>query len=91
MELPADTRNASLRHHAVLSPREVEVLSLVVQGRTSKEVAETLFLSKRTVDFHLTSIYGKLQVSNRLQAYREAARLGLIPVEPTFGHARADA
>ena len=91
MNFPADTRTTSLRQTATLSPREVEVLSLVVQGRTSKEVAESLFLSKRTVDFHLTSIYGKLQVSNRLQAFREATRLGLIPIEPSFGHARADA
>ena len=91
MNLPTDTRSASARSSATLSPREVEVLCLVVQGGTSKEVANALFLSKRTVDFHLTSIYGKLQVSNRLQAFREATRLGLIPFEPSFGHARSEA
>ncbi len=91
MELPTEIKRNPLKSAAMLSPREVEVLSLVVQGRTSKEVADSLFLSKRTVDFHLTSIYGKLQVSNRLQAFREATRLGLIPVEPSFGHALAEA
>ena len=62
-----------------LSRREVEVLSLVMEGKPSREVAEALFISKRTVDFHLERIYGKLSVSNRIQAFREANRQGLIP------------
>lgn len=69
-----------------LTKREIEVLSLIAQGYSSKEAAEHLFVSKRTVDFHLANIYGKLQVNNRVQAFRAATRLGLIPFEPTFGH-----
>ena len=64
-----------------LTKREVEVLSLVVQGKSSKEVADELFVSKRTVDFHLANIYDKLHVTNRVQAFRRATRLGLIPYE----------
>ncbi len=62
-----------------LTKRELEVLSLVIEGRSSKEVADMLFVSKRTVDFHLANIYDKLQVTNRVQAFRRATRLGLIP------------
>jgi DNA-binding CsgD family transcriptional regulator len=62
-----------------LTKREVEVLTLVIEGKSSKEVADLLFVSKRTVDFHLANIYEKLQVTNRVQAFREATRRGLIP------------
>ena len=65
-----------------LTKREVEVLSLIAQGFSSKEASETLYLSKRTVDFHLANVYEKLQVNNRVQAFRAATRLGLIPHEP---------
>jgi DNA-binding NarL/FixJ family response regulator len=64
-----------------LTKREVEVLTLVIEGKASKEVAELLYVSKRTVDFHLANIYNKLQVSNRVQAFRRAVALGLIPSE----------
>jgi DNA-binding CsgD family transcriptional regulator len=60
-----------------LTRRETEVLSLVLEGMSSKEVAEALYCSKRTVDFHLARIYAKLQVSNRVQAMRRATVLGL--------------
>ena len=61
-----------------LTRREVEVLTLVVEGKSSKEVAEHIFVSKRTVDFHLANIYGKLGVNNRVQAFREATRRNLL-------------
>jgi DNA-binding NarL/FixJ family response regulator len=67
-----------------LTKREIEVLKLVVQGKSSKEVADELFVSKRTVDFHLANIYDKLHVTNRVQAFRRATRLGLIPYEAQF-------
>ena len=56
-----------------LTKREIEVLSLVLDGKSSREVAASLVCSKRTVDFHLARIYEKLQVSNRVQAMRRAA------------------
>lgn len=66
-------------------------MSLIAQGHSSKEAADTLYVSKRTVDFHLANIYDKLQVNNRVQAFRTATRLGLIPFQPSFGNARGDA
>ena len=69
-----------------LTKRELEVLSLVIEGRSSKEVADMLFVSKRTVDFHLANIYDKLHVTNRVQAFRRATRLGLIPQDQTFSN-----
>ncbi|MEQ1934626.1 MAG: response regulator transcription factor [Fimbriimonadaceae bacterium] len=71
-----------------LTKREIEVLSLIAQGNSSKEAADALYVSKRTVDFHLANIYDKLQVNNRVQAFRAATRLGLIPFEPNFGFMR---
>lgn len=67
-----------------LTKREVEVITLIAQGHSSREAAEALFVSKRTVDFHLSNIYDKLQVNNRVQAFRMATRLGLIPFEPNY-------
>ena len=74
--------DANANHEAVrLTKREIEVLTLVIEGHSSKAVADMLFVSKRTVDFHLANIYDKLQVTNRVQAFRSAARLGLIPYD----------
>ena len=60
-----------------LTAREVDVLRLVAQGLTDKEVAEALILSTRTVSTHLTSIYGKLQLSSRSAATRFVMEHGL--------------
>jgi len=54
-----------------LTKREKEILDLVFEGKSSKDVAETLCVSKRTIDWHLTRIYEKLGVSNRFQAFRQ--------------------
>jgi len=59
-------------HPAGLTTREVEVLGLVATGLTSAQVAAELFLSTRTVDTHLTSIYHKLGVTSRAGATRFA-------------------
>jgi ATP/maltotriose-dependent transcriptional regulator MalT len=59
-------------HPAGLTSREVEVLGLVATGLTSAQVATQLFLSTRTVDTHLTSIYHKLGVTSRAGATRFA-------------------
>lgn len=91
MPMPTTTRTDSGGRAVRLTKREIEVLSLIAQGNSSKEAADTLYVSKRTVDFHLANIYDKLQVNNRVQAFRAATRLGLIPFEPTFGPARGDA
>lgn len=63
----------------VLTEREKEVLGLVLEGKSNREVADLLCCSKRTVDFHLAKIYKKLDVSNRIQAMRVVAPMGIIP------------
>lgn len=78
---------APLEDAVRLTPRELEVLKLVTEGKSSKDVAAELYCSKRTVDFHLNKIYDKLQVSNRVQAFRRATSLGLIPLEATLAAA----
>ncbi|GBC91906.1 Transcriptional activator protein AnoR [bacterium HR15] len=77
-------RNWQSQKPVRLTKREIEVLSLIAQGRSSQEVADALFVSKRTVDFHLANIYEKLNVNNRVKAFRRAAQMGLIPVEVFF-------
>jgi predicted ATPase/DNA-binding CsgD family transcriptional regulator len=69
--LPADP------HPAGLTTREVDVLRLVARGLTSADVGQELFLSPRTVDWHLSSIYAKLGVRSRTEAARFAIRHGL--------------
>jgi DNA-binding NarL/FixJ family response regulator len=54
------------------------VLHLVAQGMTNTQVAEELVISPRTVNFHLTSIYGKIGVSSRSAAARYAIEHHLI-------------
>jgi ATP/maltotriose-dependent transcriptional regulator MalT len=61
-----------------LTVREVEVLRLVAQGLTNAQVAEQLVISPRTVNSHLTSIYGKIQVSSRSAATRYAIEHKLV-------------
>ena len=75
----ATTMSTAAREVRVsLTEREVEVLTQVLDGKSSKEVARLLFVSKRTIDFHLTNIYHKLHVTNRVQAVLRAAQLGLF-------------
>jgi DNA-binding NarL/FixJ family response regulator len=60
-----------------LTEREVEVLRLVAAGLTNIEVADQLFLSRRTVDTHLQRAYGKLGVTGRAAATRFVVEHGL--------------
>ncbi|MFC2036190.1 response regulator [Chloroflexota bacterium] len=63
---------------AVLSPREGEVLQLVAQGSTNKEIGDSLFISENTVKTHLRSIMEKLHLANRSQAAAYAVQRGLV-------------
>ena len=56
-----------------LSPREMEIVALLLEGKTNKEIGEQLFISSNTVKTHVKNIYGKLNISNRIQLY---AKLG---------------
>ena len=63
---------------AGLTAREVEVLRLVAQGLSDAQVAAQLVISPRTVNFHLTSVYGKIGVSSRSAATRYAIEQHLV-------------
>jgi DNA-binding CsgD family transcriptional regulator/tetratricopeptide (TPR) repeat protein len=66
-----------------LSAREREVLALIVQGRTNREIGERLFISQKTVGVHVGNILAKLGVSGRVEAAMVAVRLELVPAEAT--------
>jgi DNA-binding NarL/FixJ family response regulator len=63
---------------ADLSPREVEVLRLVVEGLLNKQIAQRLGVTERTVKAHLTSAYQRIGVADRTQAALWAQRHGLV-------------
>jgi DNA-binding CsgD family transcriptional regulator/tetratricopeptide (TPR) repeat protein len=77
--LPRGPRPSTRENPAGLTAREVEVLGLLAEGLRNAEIAERLFLSKRTVDRHVSAILRKLSVRTRAQAGTEAVRLGLAP------------
>ena len=73
--LPAKTAPT---YPAGLTAREVEILRLVAQGKTDAQVADQLVISPRTVNWHLTSIYGKISVSSRAAATHYAMEQHLV-------------
>ena len=61
-----------------LTNRELDVLDLLAQRLSNKEIAEKLFLSTTTVKGHLQNIYGKLNVSKRREAVEKAKKIGIL-------------
>jgi len=75
------TRLARARHNAperLLTAREVEVLSLLAQGHRNAQIADKLFISERTVKVHITNLFRKLDLTDRVQATRYAIRHRLV-------------
>lgn len=64
--------------HETLTARELEILSLVAEGKTNKAIAEELFITIKTVKTHVTNILSKLEVSDRTQAAVYAHRNKLV-------------
>lgn len=74
-------RQAPARENALpepLSEREQEVLTLLAEGLSNKEIAQRLYLSVRTVEGHLVNIYGKLNLHSRTEAALYAVRQGWV-------------
>jgi DNA-binding NarL/FixJ family response regulator len=71
-------RDGDNQQFDVLTPREVEVLKLIAEANTSKEIAEKLFISLKTVDRHRQNILDKLGMRDRVELTRYAIRRGLI-------------
>jgi DNA-binding CsgD family transcriptional regulator len=61
-----------------LSPREAEILALIGDGLSNKEMARRLGISGHTVKFHIESLFRKLAVGSRAEAVRKGLRQGLI-------------
>jgi DNA-binding NarL/FixJ family response regulator len=63
--------------NAALSPREIEVLKLIANGKDNAQIARDLYISSKTVKNHISNILAKLQISNRIQAAVYAVKSGL--------------
>jgi len=60
-----------------LSPRQTQILTLVAQGQTYRQVADTIGIAERTVKYHMAEILDRLHLDNRAQVIAYAARMGL--------------
>jgi two-component system, NarL family, response regulator NreC len=67
--------------HDDLTPRELEVLTLIAEGMTNAEIADRLVISVKTVDRHRENIMRKLNLHNRIDLVKYALRMGLIDLE----------
>ncbi|WP_273887168.1 response regulator transcription factor [Rubrobacter naiadicus] len=75
---PVDLNPERERIMQLLTPREMEVLGLLMKGYTNPKIAETLYISLGTVKNHVEHIFAKLEVSDRTQAVVKAFELGII-------------
>jgi DNA-binding NarL/FixJ family response regulator len=73
-----DRRGDDAKGFDPLTPRELEILKLIAEAHTSKEIAETLFISVKTVERHRANILEKLGMRDRVELTRYAIRRGLI-------------
>jgi DNA-binding CsgD family transcriptional regulator len=81
--VPRGVRQATRDNPAGLTPREMDVLSLLAQGLRNSEIASDLVVSPKTVDHHVSAVLRKLGVNNRRSAARTAAVLGIDTAQPT--------
>ena len=79
VSMPPAPRNADPLLET-LTAREHDVLALVADGLSNRDIAGRLAISEHTVKFHLASIFGKLGVSTRTEAVQRGLRLGVIEI-----------
>lgn len=77
-DVPKHISQSSVPSIESYSPRELEILQLMHQGRSNQEISERLFLSLSTVKWHNQNIFGKLQVQRRTEAVARAIELNLF-------------
>ena len=82
--VPASPSDAFVRDEVKLgelgiTPRELEILEHIASGKSTREIAEALFVSENTVKTHASRLFDKLAVKRRTQAVAEGKRLRLIP------------
>ncbi len=80
LPLEAELRAAASTMIEAPTRRELEVLQLLAQGLTNRQMAERLGVSEHTVKFHVTALLGKFNARTRAEAVARAIRLGLLPV-----------
>jgi DNA-binding NarL/FixJ family response regulator len=78
MVAPATATGSGRGMREALSPRELEVLALVADGLSNREIGDRLFVTEQTAKFHLANIFRKLGAKNRTEAARTAMHEGLI-------------
>jgi DNA-binding NarL/FixJ family response regulator len=81
MQAPAEENRITQTSYDSLTPREQEIMKLLAEGLTTKEIADRLFISPKTVENHRSNIMGKLDVHSYAELVRFAARLGLIDLD----------
>lgn len=81
MESPLKEAKITDAAYGTLTPREQEVMRLLAEGLSTKEIAEKLFISRKTVENHRSNIMSKLGLHSTIELVRYAARLGLIDVD----------
>ncbi len=81
MEFPEKEAKITDTRYEALTPREQQVMRLLAEGISIKEIAERLFISPKTVENHRTNIMSKLELHSAVELIRYAARLGLIDVD----------
>ena len=83
-EIEPSEKNRTARLNVIdvepLTPREFDVLELLADGLTNREIAAQLGISHHTVKFHLTSLMDKLDVHSRTEAVTTASRLGILEI-----------
>jgi DNA-binding NarL/FixJ family response regulator len=77
-EYLARARDGDETPGSILTPREEEVLKLIAEGHSGKEIADTLVISAKTVERHRANLLAKLGMRDRLQLTRYAIRVGLV-------------
>lgn len=73
----ADASQTEAGQKASISARQMQILTLVAQGQTYRQVAETIGIAERTVKYHMAEILDRLHLDNRTQVIAYAARMGL--------------
>lgn len=72
-------RDERRREELTITPREIEILELIAQGLSNREIAEQLFVSENTVKTHSSRVFDKLGAKRRTQAVQFGKEFGLLP------------
>jgi len=81
LQFPEKEAKITDASYDTLTPREQEIMVLLAEGLSSKEIADKLFISPKTVDNHRSNIFRKLNLHSVIELIRYAARLGIVDVD----------